>query len=145
MNRQAARLHLNLQLLKIIPRQVTNSDAMTNHLALIAELFPRLLHLEIEAALPEDRSPDAFVSNFLSHITTIDIFHDISPQDVRSSTISRSARDMNRLLRHCSKSTRLNAGKVKYTRFPPPSSLSQQLLNHSGTYSWRCRQLRTWI
>lgn len=145
--RQAACLRPNLQLLMIIPRQATKFNAIADHLALTAELFPRMQHLEIEAALPKDWSPVAIVSNFLSQITSINIFWDMSPRDVSISSVSRSTWDMDRLLKHCRKLDRLNAGAIKYTRPPrplhiPSLSSTHRLLNNSGACSWRCRRLR---
>lgn len=121
--RQAARFCHKLQTFSIAPICANHSDTLAHHLALTAELFPQMPHVDVHMSLPCDWSPDPKTAQFLAQLTSINF--------------GNSLHDMDRLLRHCRMLTRVNARNGLYQRPDRYSILPIRLI------SWRCPQLRT--
>ncbi|KAG0020632.1 hypothetical protein BGZ82_011536, partial [Podila clonocystis] len=110
--RQASFLCPSLKDFAIVPINPFR-NSFDEQLALTAELFPHMQHLDVAQSLMEDWSADPITTKFLAQLNSI-------------AFIGKEAcdEDMNSLLKHCRMLTHLSAPDISYTRPPqkmPPS------------------------
>lgn len=133
--RQVARLRPNLHYLSVTPERREPSDSLATQLRLMAELFPRIQHVDVEMHMPDDYDwyPDPVTAKFLAQLRSLEFFHSYYYFPHR----------MDRLLKHCRKLIRLDA-HVAYSRPDPLPHLSVPRIRYQSSLSssWRCPHLR---
>ncbi|KAG0088468.1 hypothetical protein BGZ93_010388 [Podila epicladia] len=89
-------------------------NSFDEQLALTAELFPHTQHLDVALSLTEEWSADPVTIKFLAQLNSITFIGAEACHE-----------DMNSLLKHCRRLTRLSAPDISYTRPEIPSSVDQ--------------------